>query len=111
MLREWLRSAVTERSTASSILHAQWVDRFLNWLAIRGAIVTNPFADIRAHYGCRRTAPIAKALLAANHKEALEALRPPVQYASHLGPDMQEHASDRFKAATPEVLSVIGKST
>jgi len=91
VLREWLRSAVTERSTASSILHAQWVDRFLNWLVIRGDIATNPFAEIRANYGCRRTAPIAKALLAANHKKTLEALRAPVRYGSHLGPDMQEH--------------------
>lgn len=97
VVRAWLRATAKEKSLDRTIAHAQWVDRFLAWLDTRNLIAINPFAEIRRQYGCRRTAPIAKALMAANHTEALEALQSPIRYGSHLGPVMREHV-ERMRA-------------
>ena len=89
-LRAWLR-APSERCVQTTLVRAQWVDRYLEWLVSRGAIKHNPFAELRRKYGCRRTAPIAGALLSRNYKRDLEALRVPPRYGSHLGPTMRDH--------------------
>jgi integrase/recombinase XerD len=89
-LRVWLR-APNERSLKTTLVRARWVDRYLDWLVSRRAIAHNPFAQLRRKYGCRRTAPIAKALLSPNPTYSLEALRSPAHYGSHLGPTMLDH--------------------
>jgi integrase/recombinase XerD len=89
-IRSWLR-APNERCVQTTLARAQWVDRYLDWLVKRGAISHNPFAELRRKYGCRRTAPIARALLNRNPTHALEALRSPTRYGSHLGPTMRDH--------------------
>ncbi len=89
-LRAWLR-APSERCIQTTLVRAQWVDRYLEWLVSRGAIKQNPFAELRRKYGCRRTSPIARALLSCNATRALETLRPPTRYGSHLGPTMRDH--------------------
>lgn len=89
-LRAWLR-APSERGIQTTLVRAQWVDRYLEWLVSRGTIKRNPFAELRRKYGCRRTAPIARALLSCNATRALEILRPPTRYDSHLGPAMRDH--------------------
>lgn len=89
-LRARLR-APSERCLQTTLVRAQWVDRYLEWLVSRGAIKHNPFAELRKKYGCRRTSPIARALLGHNPTAALAALRPPTRYGSHLGPTMRDH--------------------
>ncbi len=87
----WLQATNAECTFKTTLQRAQWVDRFLCWLAARQAITSNPFAELRERYGCRRTASIARALLSPNPTEVLKALRPPPRYGSHLGPAMREH--------------------
>jgi len=89
-VRAWLR-APNERCVQTTLVRAQWVDRYLDWLVKRGAISHNPFAELRRKYRCRRTAPIARALLSRDPTHALDALRSPVPYGSHLGPTMRDH--------------------
>ncbi len=89
-LRAWLR-APSERRIQTTLVRAQWVDRYLEWLVSRGAIKRNPFTELRRKYGCRRTSPVTRALLSANPTRALEILRPPTRYGSHLGPAMRDH--------------------
>ncbi len=89
-VRAWLR-APNERCVQTTLVRAQWVDRYLDWLVKRGAIGRNPFAELRRKYRCRRTAPIARALLSHNPTHALDALRSPIRYGSHLGPAMRDH--------------------
>ena len=87
----WLQATNAECTFKTTLQRAQWVDRFLCWLAARQAITSNPFAELRERYGCRRTASIVRALLSPNPTEVLKALRPPPRYGSHLGPAMREH--------------------
>jgi hypothetical protein len=89
-IRAWLR-APNQRCLQTTLARAQWLDRYLNWLGTRGAIDQNPLAELRRKYGCRRTSPIARALLSRNPTHALEALRSSIRYGSHLGPAMQDH--------------------
>ena len=89
-VRAWLR-APNERCVQTTLVRAQWLDRYLDWLVKRGTIGHNPFAELRRKYRCRRTAPIARALLSHNPKHALDALRSPIRYGSHLGPAMRDH--------------------
>jgi integrase/recombinase XerD len=89
-VRAWLR-APNERCVQTTLVRAQWVDRYLDWLVSRKVIGYNPFAELRRKYRCRRTAPIARALMSRNPQNALEALRSPVRYGSHLGPTMRDH--------------------
>jgi len=89
-VRAWLR-APNARCVQTTLVRAQWVDRYLDWLVKRGAISHNPFAELRRKYGCRRTAPIARALLSHNPTHALDALLSPIRYGSHLGPAMRDH--------------------
>jgi site-specific recombinase XerD len=89
-LRAWLRTP-SKRCLGTTLVRAQWVDRYLEWLVSRGAIKDNPFAELRGKYGCRRTAPIARALLSRNYKRDLEAIRVLPRYGSHLGPTMRDH--------------------
>jgi integrase/recombinase XerD len=89
-IRAWLR-APNQRCLQTTLARAQWLDRYLNWLGTRGAIDQNPLAELRRKYGCRRTSPIARALLSRNPTHALEALRSSIRYGSHLGPVMRDH--------------------
>lgn len=89
-LRAWLRQP-SERCLQTTLTRAQWVDRYLEWLVGRGTIKHNPFAELRRKYGCRRTSPIAIALLSRNPSSTLAGLRPPTRYGSHLGPIMHDH--------------------
>jgi site-specific recombinase XerD len=78
-----------------SLLHkvefsARLVDRFLDWMKTRGRIASNPFQDLRSQYG-QRTAPIVRAILSADPRPALEALRPLPAFASALGPVMRDY--------------------
>jgi site-specific recombinase XerD len=67
------------------------VKRFLDWLVERQIVASNPFTELRRRYECRSTAAIVRALLEPHPAKALEALRPPPRYASHLGPIIREH--------------------
>jgi integrase/recombinase XerD len=69
------------------------VDRFLDWLVRKGALANNPFAELRAEYGQRTTAPIVRALLSPDFAIALEALRPAPRFGSFLGQVMREHVA------------------
>jgi hypothetical protein len=42
--------------------YGQLVNRFLDWLAARGAIVANPIAELRRKYECRSSAAVLRAL-------------------------------------------------
>ncbi len=69
------------------------VDRFLDWKVARGALATNPFAELRKKYGQRTTKPVVQALLSPDFETALDALRPAPRFASFLGPVMREHVA------------------
>jgi hypothetical protein len=89
-IRAWLR-APSKRCLQTTLARAQWLDRYLSWLVTCGAIDQSPLAELRRKYGCRRMAPIARALLSSNPTHTLEALRYPTCYGSHLGPTMRNH--------------------
>jgi site-specific recombinase XerD len=96
-LRSWLRVGAAEASLTYVIDRALFVKRFLDWLVQRGIIAENPFTRLRERYNCRSMSAIVRALLDAQPKRALEALRPPSRYASHLGPLICEHV-ERMRA-------------
>jgi integrase/recombinase XerD len=70
---------------------ARHVERFLDWAVKRGALQSNPLADLRTEYEQRSTAPVVRALLNPDFAVALDALRPIPRWASFLGPVMREH--------------------
>jgi integrase/recombinase XerD len=90
-IRRWLQRQLTDASLPLVSHRAQLISRFLDWLAQQKIIRTNPFAELRKTYECRSTAAIARALVSADPRKALESLRPPPRWASHLGPIMREH--------------------
>src|SRR5882672_1711020 len=69
----------------------QIVNPFLDLLVVRGALTSNPLAELRKEYDCRSTVAIVRALVSKHPNEALKALRPLPRYGSHLGPVMREH--------------------
>jgi integrase len=91
-VRAWLCEP-SGRCIQTTLVRAQWVNRFLDWLVARRAIALNPFAELRRKYGCRTTTSIAMALLSPNPIEVLEARRPLPCYGSHLGAAMREHVN------------------
>lgn len=91
VLRRWLRTQLTDAPPRWVIHRAQLVTRFLDWLVRQKIIAVNPFAELRQKYECGSTAEIVRALLSAKPAKALEALRPPPPYGSHLGPVMHDH--------------------
>ena len=92
-LQAWIRARCEQTCVQTALVNAQWIDRFLDWLVTRKAVAVNPFAELRRRFGCRLTAPIARALLSSTDMEALEALRPLPRYGSHLGPAMRDHVA------------------
>lgn len=91
VIREWLhnRSLVWPfRRLADNVRR---VDRYLDWAVAQGGLVENPLAKLRKKYGQQTTAPLVRALLNADPRIALEALRPVPRFGSFLGPLMREH--------------------
>ena len=75
-VQAWIRARSAQTCVQTALVNAQWIDRFLDWLVTRKAVAVNPFAELRRRFGCRLTAPIARALLGSSPTETLEALRP-----------------------------------
>lgn len=90
-VRRWLQRQLANAPLPLVVHHAQLISRFLDWSVRQKIILTNPFAELRKTYESRSTAAIARALVSADSGKALEALRPPPQWASHLGPIMRDH--------------------
>lgn len=96
-LRAWLKRSVAETTLEYSVARSVFVKRFLDWLVVRGVIGSNPFQELRDQYECPSTTAVVRALLDPEPTTALEALRPPPRYASHLGPIIREHV-ERMRA-------------
>ena len=92
-VQTWIRARSAQTCVQTALVNAQWIDRFLDWLVTRKAVAVNPFTELRRKYGCRLTAPIARALLSSSPTETLEALRPLPRYGSHLGAAMCDHVA------------------
>lgn len=93
VLEKWLRHRSTF-SAAHTIMQRVWpIDRFLNWLADRRLIASNPLADLRKELGTGDTAQIVRTLLRSDSAAALESLRPLPRFASPLGPVMRDYVS------------------
>jgi hypothetical protein len=92
-VQAWIRARSAQTCVQTALVNAQWIDRFLDWLVTRKAVAVNPFAELRRRFGCRLTAPIARALLSSSPTETLEALRPLPRYGSHLGAAMRDHVA------------------
>lgn len=90
-LRAWLLERLKQSPLRMVIHSSQMVNPFLEWLVVRGALASNPFAELRKEYDCRSTVAIVRALVSEHPNKALEALRPLPRYGSHLGPVMREH--------------------
>ena len=91
MLSTWLKAGLARFSVRYAIRRGLFAARFLRWLAGRNAVASDPIAELRSRYGCRSTSAIVRALLAPDSAKALEALRRPPHYGSHLGPYIRGH--------------------
>jgi hypothetical protein len=85
VLRVWLKDELKTAPLPLAVHRGQLVNRFLDWLAARGAIAANPIAELRRQYECRSSAAVLRASAGAQPTKALESLRPPPRYGSHLG--------------------------
>lgn len=90
-LRKWLRAQAAKSELWLVVHHAQILTRFLDWMVEQHILRENPFAELRGKYECHSTAPIVRALVSMKPSAALEALRPPPRFASHLGQVMLDH--------------------
>ncbi|MGA9107190.1 MAG: tyrosine-type recombinase/integrase [Bryobacteraceae bacterium] len=93
VLCAWLKDELKTSPLPLVVHRGQLVNRFLDWLAARGAIAANPIAVLRHEYKCRSSATVLRALVGAEPAKALESLRPAPRYGSHLGPIMREHVN------------------
>ena len=93
VLRAWLGDELKRSPLPLVVHHGQLVNRFLDWLAARGAIAANPIAELRRKHECHSSAAVLRALAGAQPTKVLESLRPPPRYGSHLGPIMREHVN------------------
>jgi site-specific recombinase XerD len=93
IIRAWLKRELRTLPLHLVVHYGRVVSRFLDWMAGRGAIATNPIAELRRTYDCRSTATVLRALASVRPAEALEALRPTPRYGSHLGPIIREHVN------------------
>jgi len=93
LIRAWLKQELRILPLRLVVQYGRVVSRFLDWLAGREAIATNPIAELRRKYECRSTATVLRALTNARPTQALEALRPLPRYSSHLGPIIREHVN------------------
>jgi integrase/recombinase XerD len=91
LFRAWLNQELKTSPLRLVVHYARVISRFLDWLVERRTITSNPIAQLRGKYECRSTAHVLRALTKARPREALEALRPPPRYASHLGAIIREH--------------------
>jgi integrase/recombinase XerD len=91
MLESWLRHRASFSSADTILQRIRPIDHFLDWLANRQLISSNPLEDLRRELGTRNTAHIIRALLRPDSDDALRALRPAPRFASHLGPLMRSH--------------------
>lgn len=87
----WLRPGVAQFTERHLTRRAMLTMRFLDWLIQRGAVASNPVAELRNRYNCRSTSVLLRALLSPEPAKALEALRRPPLYASHLGAHIRGH--------------------
>ena len=93
LFESWLRHRAGF-SPAHTIIQRVWpINRFLDWLVANRLLASNPLAEIGKNLGTRDAAQIVRALLSPDSVTALEALRPPPRFASHLGPAMQNHVT------------------
>jgi site-specific recombinase XerD len=91
VVEQWLRHWSALSSTPT-IMQRLWpINRFLNWLADRRLIASNPFEELRKDLGTRDTARIIRALLTSDSAAALEVLRPVPRFGSELGPVMRDY--------------------
>jgi len=93
VLRAWLKDELKTSPLPLVVHRGQLVNRFLDWLAARKSIGANPIAELRRQYECRSSAAVLRALASDQPRKALESLRPPPRYGSHLGPIMREHVN------------------
>lgn len=92
IIQRWLKERAL-RWPAHILYHrARILERYLKWLQDQGAIAESPFVSLHGEYGARTT-PIVRALVREDAKTALEELRPPLRFASHLGKVMEEHVA------------------
>jgi integrase len=91
IIEGWLRDRSTVWPRHMVLHRARMVDRFLDWRVISGSLVNNPLAQLRQDYGRSDSTSIVRALLAGDPASALEALRPPPQFASFLGSAMHDY--------------------
>src|ERR1041384_6798369 len=90
-IRQWLNDRILVWPFHLVAHRARLVDRFLDWLVAKGTLKSTPRADLRTEYGQRSTTPVVRALLNADFRSALDALRPAPRFGSFLGPTMREH--------------------
>jgi integrase/recombinase XerD len=90
-IRQWLNDRILVWPFHLVAHRARLVDRFLDWMVKKGVMESNPFADLKTEYGQRSTTPVVRALLNADFRSALDALRPVPRFGSFLGPFMLEH--------------------
>ena len=91
VLEAWLRERAGHWPVLTVFHRARIVDRFLDYLAEKECIGSNPIADLRAEYCVKSSRAIFRALLAPDSDQALEALRQPRPFASVLGDLMRDH--------------------
>jgi integrase len=92
-IRKSLRAQLKTAPLAKVVYRALLFNRFLDWSAEQGMVVANPLAELRRQYDCRSTSAIVRALASANPQQALQALRPPQPYSSHLGDALRDHVT------------------
>jgi integrase/recombinase XerD len=94
IVQRWLRDRHLNRKWPLQmvIYRARLVERFLEWLQARGAILTNPFSQLHRDYGWSTT-PIVRAMLHEDTEVALQALRLLPRFGSFMGKLMEEHVA------------------
>jgi len=90
-LSAWVNDAAGRFTARYVIRRGMFVAQFLHWLVQRGAAASNPIAELLSRYNCRSTSAVLRALLAPDSAKALEGLRRPQRYASHLGAHIRGH--------------------
>ena len=90
-LRMWLQQDIGRSPLANVVQRLGLIVRYLDWCSVGGER-PHALAQLQSEYGGRLN-PIVRALLEDDYQLALEALRPPRQWGSVLGADMQEHVA------------------
>jgi len=90
ILQHWLKALSLRCALPTLYSRARIVERYLQWLHEQKLIAENPFLTLHEQYG-EKTAWIVHALLQEDTHTALEKLRSPPRFASHLGQIMEQH--------------------